>query len=187
MLQLEYSLGIEQVGLAFATPLVLTTQFEVAMSAIFRTTRVRHLVASGNFACNFIESDAAKLRNRSSEILVHNVRPKADRFEDLRAGVGGHSGHTHLRHHLQNTFAAGLDVVVDSGRLFDRSKAMHVLGNQVFDRFEGQVRIDCPGAEPDQQRHVVHFASVSGLDNKTRHGPLLGAYQMVVHCSCKQQ
>ena len=63
MLQLEHRLGVEQVQLALATPLVLAAEFELAVCALFRAGRVGHRMSGGNFGSDLVETDASELRD----------------------------------------------------------------------------------------------------------------------------
>ena len=45
------------------------------------------------------------------EILFHEGRVQPDGIEDLGAAVGLIGGDAHLRHHLENAFVQGIDVV----------------------------------------------------------------------------
>ena len=89
-----------------------------------------------------------------------------DRLEDLRAGVGRDRGDAHLRHHLEHALAAGLDVVLDGLVGVHRAETVQVLGDHVLDRLEREIRVDGPGAVADEQRHVMHLAGVTGLDDQ---------------------
>ena len=57
----------------------------------------------------------------------------------------------------------------------------------VLDRLESQVRVDRGGAVADQQRDVVHFACVAGLDDEADLGTFLGPDQVMVYGGHRQQ
>jgi hypothetical protein len=67
------------------------------------------------------------------------------------------------------------------------TESVEVLGNHVLDRFEGQVGVDRPGTEADEERHVVHLSSVATLDDETDLGALLLAHEVMVHSGGDQQ
>ena len=102
-----------------------------------------------------------------------------DRFEHLRAGVGGDGGDAHLRHHLEDALARRLDVVLHGLVGVDAGEAP--LGDHVFDRFEREVGVDRSRAVAHEQRHVMHLAGISGLDDESDLGAGLLADQVVVH------
>ena len=55
-----------------------------------------------------LNTDAAKLRNRSSEVLINYFRVQTDSFKALSSAVGRYRGDSHFRHDLQNALAKGL-------------------------------------------------------------------------------
>ena len=111
---------------------------------------------------------------------VDHIFAEADRLEDLGAGVRRDRRHAHLRHHLEDALAARLDVVAHRLDRVHVAEAVHVLADEVLDGFEGEVRVDRTGAEPDQERHVVHFAGVTGFDDQPGHRALLGAHEVMM-------
>jgi hypothetical protein len=187
VLQLEHRLGVEQVEFALSAPLVLTTEFELAVGTLFGTGRIRHRVAGRDLSGNLVEADAAELGDRAGEVGVDHGLAEADRFEDLGAGVGRNRRHAHLGHDLEHTLATGLDVVLDGLLGVHPAEAVHLLADEVLDRLERQVRVDRSGPVADQQRHVVHFASVAGLDDQSRHRALFRAHEVMMHRCGEQQ
>ena len=74
---------------------------------------------------------------------------------------------------------AGLQVVAERlalGHLAEQAVAHH-LG----DRLEGEIGVDRRGAVADEEGEVVHLAGVAALDDEADAGPLLLAYEVVVH------
>ena len=165
VLQLEHGVGVEQVVLALTAPLVLPADLEFAVRALVGAVQVGQLVASGDVRGDVVEVDAADRAGQPGEVLVEHALRDADGLEQLRAGVGGHRGDAHLRHHLQHTLAGGLDVVRQ--RLLAVHAAQRAAVEHVLDRFEGDVGVDGGGAEADQHRHVVDLAGVAGLDDQS--------------------
>ena len=62
-----------------------------------------------------------------------------------------------------------------------------LLGDQVLDRLEREVRVDRAGAVADEQRHVVHLAGVAALDDQADLRALLLADEVVVDGGRQQQ
>ena len=113
MLKPVHGLWIEEVVFTFATPLILTSQFQLAVGTLFWAHWVCHRMPYRNFLSDLIEADTPETRHRSGEVFINEILSKTDCFEDLSAGVGSDRRHAHLRHHLQHTFSTRLDVVLD--------------------------------------------------------------------------
>ena len=128
VLQLVHRLGVEQVGLTLAPPLVLAAELELAVGTVLGARRVRHLVPCRHLRGDLVEADAAELGDRAGEVLVDELLAEADRFEDLRPGVRRHGRHAHLRHHLDDALAAGLDVVPDRLLRVETTEVVHPVG-----------------------------------------------------------
>ena len=111
MLELEDGLGVEQVVLALAAPLVLAADVELAVGQLGRPVGPGQGVAGGHLGGDHVEADAAEAAHRAGEVLVDQLLGQADGLEDLGAGVGGHRRDAHLGHDLQHALAARLDVV----------------------------------------------------------------------------
>ena len=187
MLQLEHRLGVEQVHLALAAPLVLATQFQLAVRTFGGPTWVGRRMAHSDLGGHLVHPDATQSADRAGEVLVDQVAAQPDGLEDLRAGVAGHGGDTHLAHDLQDALACGLDVVLDGLVRVHAAQPVQVVADHVLDALEGEVRVDRASAVADQQCHVMHLTRVTALDDQAHLGALLLADQMVVHCSCQQQ
>ncbi len=150
------------------------------MRPLLGTGRVRHAMASGHLGRDLGQPDATELRHGAGEVLLDHIFAEADRLEDLGAGVRRDRRHAHLRHHLEDALAARLDVVAHRLDRVHVAQAVHVLADEVLDGFEGEVRVDRTRAEPDQERHVVHFAGVTGFDDQPGHRALLGAHEVMM-------
>ncbi len=187
MLELVDRFRVEEVGLTLSAPLVLAAELELAVGTLFGALRIGRPVAGRHLAGQFVEPDAAELADRAGEVLVDERLAEADRLEDLRPGVGRHGRDAHLRHHLEHALVARLDVVADRLVGVQVAHAVHAFGDQVLDRLERQVRVDRSGAVADEQRHVMHFAGIAGLDDQAGHRALLGPHEVVVHRSGQQQ
>ena len=140
VLELEDRLGVEEVVLALAAPLVLAAGLEVAVGPLLGPARVGDGVAQADLLGELVEADAAEAADGAGEVLVDELLAEADGLEDLRAGVGRDRRDAHLGHHLQDALAGGLDVVVDG--LHRVAHVGEVLGDEVLDRLEGEVRVD---------------------------------------------
>ena len=111
VLQPEHGLRVEQVRLALTAPLVLAADRQGAVRRRDPAGRVGHRVPTGHLLGDHVEPDAAEPGRRAGEVLVDQRVAQADRLEDLRAAVGGDSGHPHLAHHLQHALAQRLHQV----------------------------------------------------------------------------
>ncbi len=188
VLEPEHGLGVEQVVLAFAAPLVLAAGLQRAVRPGRRVDREGAAVAAQHLGCEHVEADPAEAADGAREVLVDDGAAQADRLEDLGACVRGDGADAHLRHHLQHTAAEGLDVVaVQAGDGGGRVQAVLAGCGHVFDGGQGQVRVDGVGAVAQQQADVVHLAGVAALDDQADAGAGLVAHQVVVHGGDGQQ
>ena len=111
VLQLEHRLGVEQVVLAVAPPLVLAAPLEIVLAD--RPRRERLLVPPPHFFGDDVDADAADARGGAREVLVDERAVEPDRLEDLRAAVALQRRDAHLGHHFQDALVERLDVVLD--------------------------------------------------------------------------
>ena len=179
MLQLEHGLGVEEVVLALATPLVLAADGELAVRELARALGVRELVPARDLAGDDVEVDALDPRRGAGEVLVDEALLQPDGLEDLGAGVGGDGGDAHLRHHLEDALARGLDVVLDGLALGQVGE--HALAAQVADRVEREVGVDATRAVAEQEREVMHLARLTRLDEQPDTRPGLLPHEVVMH------
>src|SRR5436190_16864488 len=105
VLELEHRLRIEEVVLAFAPPLILTTEVQVAVRAFDRAIGVGDAVASGDLLGDLVQTDAVEARDGAGEVLVDELLGQTNRLEHLRTGVGRDRGDAHLRHDLEHALA----------------------------------------------------------------------------------
>ena len=122
---------------------------------------------------------------RGREVAVDERLVEANRLEDLRAAVTLQRRDPHLRHHFQDALVQSLDVARHGVRVRDALE--HVLTDEIVEALERQVRIDRPGAVPNQQRDVMHFTRVAGLDHQRAARPRAFAYQVMVHAGGGQE
>ncbi len=186
VLQLEHRLGVEEMDLALAPPLVLASHFELTVRPFAGAVEVSQPVAGRHLLGQHVEPHPADAAHRPREVLVDHLRSQADGFEDLSPGVGGHRRHTHLRHDLDDALARRLDVV--GARLTGRHPFEHVLvGDGVVDGLEGEIGVHRRRAVPDEQGDVMHLAGVARLDHQPDAGPRLLPDQVLVHGRGEQQ
>ena len=185
VLQLEDRVGVEQVVLAVAPPLVLAARFEIARRRRPRSgTRVRCRCRTSSAID--VDADAADARRGPGEVLVDERLIEADRLEDLRAAVALQRRDAHLGHHLQDALVERLDVVLAPPASCVTPTSMP-LPDHVVERLERQIRVDDAGAVAEQQRAVVHFARVARFDDQRAARPRALADEMMVHAGRREQ
>ena len=185
VLQPEHRLGIEEVRLAFAAPLVLAPHGQGAMGQRDPVRRVGRQVPPLDLLGQFEQADAAELGRGAGEVAVHQLLGQPERLEDLRPGVGGHRRDAHLAHHLEHALAEGLDQV--GGALARLDVGVDAVPREVLHRLDRQVRVDRRRAVADQQRDVVDLPDVAGLDDQTDLGAGLLPDEVVVYGRGQQQ
>ena len=185
VLQPEDGVGVEQVRLALAAPLVLTAHLELAVREADAVRGVCRGVPGRGLRGEDVEPDAAELRHGAGEVGVDQVLRETEGLEHLGAAVGGDRRDAHLGHHLEHALAEGLDEVGD--RLVRGHAGDGARTDEVLDRLHGEVGVDRGCAVAHQQRHVVHLAHVAGLDQQPDLGAGLLADQVVVHRGGQQQ
>src|SRR4029078_3423580 len=87
MLEVDPRLGIEEVVLAFAAPLVLTADGELPVRKLFGPVGERDLVPGGDLGGDHVEVDPLDPARGPGEVLLDDAAGEADRLEDLRARV----------------------------------------------------------------------------------------------------
>ena len=173
----------EQVTLAACTPLVDAAGVEGC--ALFVAAQAEcFAVAHNRFGGDGVEADALDARCGLGEILVDHVVIEADRFEDLCAAVGGDGRDSHLRHRFNHAVEVRLEEVVAG--LF-RCQFQVATVDHIADRLECEVWVDQVGAVAKQQRKVVYFAGLTGLEHDGNPCTCALADQVVMEASdCKQ-
>ena len=111
VLQLEHRLGVEEVDLTLAPPLVLAPDLELAMGPLGRPIEVGETMARRDLLGEHVEAHAADAADGAGEVFVDDVASKAHDLEDLGPRVRRHRGHAHLGHDLDDALARRLDVV----------------------------------------------------------------------------
>src|SRR5690606_23371987 len=177
VLQLEHRVGVEQVRLALPAPLVLAADLQGPVRRLV-ARGVGAGVPRGDLAGQDVEADAAEPGRGAGEAAGDDVLAEPDRLEDLRAGVGRDGGHAHLRHDLQDALAVRLHEVPDGLLRLDALDG--AAADEVLDGLDREVRVDRGRAVPDEQRHVVAFAGLAGLDDQPDAGAALLPDEVVV-------
>ena len=113
MLQAEDGVGVEQVRLTFAPPLVLAAHAELAVREPHPVRRVCRGVPGRGLRGEDVETDPTELADRAGEVAVDELLRQAEGLEDLGAAVGRHGRDAHLGHHLEDALAERLDEVLD--------------------------------------------------------------------------
>ena len=187
VLQLEDGFRVEQVVFAFASPLVLATEFQLAMRATLRVARIRDRVSRRHFGGDLVQTNTAQTTDRAGEVFVHQVRRQTDGLENLGSGVRSDRAHAHLRHHLQHALTGRLDVLLQRRARVDVTQVVQILADHVLDGLESQVRVDGPGSESDEQSHVMDLAGVARLHDQADLGALLLADEVMVNRRGEQE
>ena len=134
MLQLGDRVGRPHVRLAAGAVGVFAARIELV--AVERR-RVGHAMHAHRFSANFLQPDAVDRRGRAAEVLVDEGRSEPHGLEDLRAAVRLIGRDAHLRHHLQQALADGLDVSL--AEFFGRERRIERVGSP------GGCTKHCPG------------------------------------------
>ena len=160
MLQARHAFG--RPGMVFATQAEGIVAAHIQHVAIDRIVAERVAVTAHAFLGHFLDADAFHGGGGAGEILFDELARQAHRVENLRAAIGLVGGDAHLGHHLQDALADGLDVVLLDFIGLERQALLHA---DLFQRLEGQVRIDRFGAVTGQHAEVMHFARFARFDN----------------------
>src|SRR5207249_2893732 len=94
VLELEDGVGVEQVILPVAPPLIFTARVELGERA--RKILEGAAMSLDRFLGDDVDADAADPRRRPREVLVDERTIEADRLEDLRAAVALQRRDPHL-------------------------------------------------------------------------------------------
>jgi hypothetical protein len=98
VLQLEDRLGVEQVELAVAPPLVFAARVQLVHARGLPPEGAR--VPQAGFTGDHVDADAAHARRRVREESIDEFLAQPDRLEDLRAALAGERRDAHLGIHL---------------------------------------------------------------------------------------
>ncbi|VGP13006.1 hypothetical protein SB00610_01089 [Klebsiella quasipneumoniae subsp. similipneumoniae] len=109
-----------------------------------------------------VEAGAADAADHALEAEIGDIAMQTDRFEQLRAAVGGDGRDPHLGHDLIQTF-------VDTVAIVQHHRTVRFIDgfavDQLRQRFIGEVRIDSCRAEAQQHGEVVRIAGAGGFND----------------------
>ena len=137
-----------------------------------------------NVFCNVFQCNTADTADRTSEVFVDYILRDTDSFEDLGTLIRLDRGDTHLR---CDFYDAGNDCVVV---IFNGCVVIfldHALFDQLMDRVECQIRVDCAGTVAEQCCKMVHLARLAGLQNNRKRSSLFRFYQMLMNRRYSQE
>ena len=181
MLQLGDRVGRPHVLLAADAVLIFSSRIERV--AQHRTVAERGLVQPIGLVGDFEQPDALDVARGAGEILVDERAVQSDRLEDLRAAIGLIGRDAHLGHHLVQALADRLDEAL--GRLLGGDFRHDLV--QLGERFQREIRVDCLGAVPGEQREMMHLARRSGFDDEASAGAQPLAHKVLVHGGGREQ
>ena len=73
--------------LAFAAPLIFAAKFELSMSSLIWSRRIRRRMAGRDLLGNFIERNTAQSRNCTREKFIDNFTRQTNCLKYLRARI----------------------------------------------------------------------------------------------------
>ena len=184
MLQLEDSLWVEQVVLAFTAPLVLATDQQVAVRGLFWARQECEAVTLSHIGGDLIQTHAGDWGECASEVLVQQVLVQTGDIHQLGTAVTAHRGNAHLGHDLQDGVASGVQEVLAS--LLSGDIAQATLLMERVDGHESHVGVDGVGTEGQQHGEVVNLAGIAGLDDQGGARACLFLHQVLVHSGGEQ-
>src|SRR5581483_4307318 len=165
-LQLVNRLRIEQVVLAVVAPLILAARLQDV--AIDRTIREGASMPRQGFLGDNLDVRPFNSGRSPGKEFVDEFLRQADRFEDLGAPIALNGRDAHFANDLYNALNGPFEVILASGLVIDPGQ--QPLPDHVIECFERQVRIYRAAAIADQQREMVHFAWLAGLEDQTNLG-----------------
>ena len=182
-LQMMDGLGRKEMGFAVVAPLVLAAGRQDG--EVGRAVGIGGAVAGENFLRDDIEADAADARGGPREVVVDDGLVETEGFEHLGAAVTLDRGDAHLGHDLDDALGRRLHQVLTGGLVIDAGEQR--FPDHAIDRLERHVGINRGGAIADEEREVVHFTRVTGLDDDGDAGAETFADQIVVQAGDGEQ
>ena len=183
LLQLVDRVGIEQVVLAIAAPLVAAADIEGR--ALRLAVGEGRAVPRFDVAGDFFHADTFDAGRRPGEVAVDDGLVDADGLEDLGAAVRLDRRDAHLGSHLDDALDGRFDEVLVGGLGVDVGE--QTLMDHVVDRLEGQIRVDGAASVTDEQREVVDLARFAGLQDQSDPGAGTLADEVVMQTADGQQ
>ncbi len=138
-----------------------------------------------HFLRDHVHAHAADAGRRPGEVLGDDVLPQTHRLEHLRTVIALNGRNAHLGHHLDHTLGRGLRVVLARELRVDVGD--QPLVDHAFDCLEGEIRVHHGAAVADEQREVVHFARLAGLERETQAHAQPFTNQIVVQAAHRKQ
>ncbi len=178
LLQQEDRLGVVEVLLAGAAPLVVAAGAQVAVRRGGPLVRIGHTVADRHLFRQIVKATARDTRDGAGEVVVDHRVVEADGLEQLGATIAHDRRDAHLAHDLEHAGRQRVAQVGDGLLLADRQEAVT---GQVLDGFERKVRVDSGRAVRDEQCHMVDLTHIAGFDDHRDLRARLAAQQVVLH------
>ncbi|KAI3478074.1 hypothetical protein L1887_60005 [Cichorium endivia] len=171
--------GVVDVGLTTVTVVVLT-RLRQTRDGDGVTRRVAAVVELERIHGEQGEVGTRDTRGGTGEAAVDDAVGETESLEDLGALVRGEGGDTHLGHDLEDTVVDGVLPVVDELR--GREVGLdETLAGDLEDGLHGEPGADGVSTVAEQHAHVVHLASLGGLDHEGDAATLLVADEVVVN------
>ncbi len=177
VLQLRHRQRIEQVIFAADTVLIVASDGQLGVRVGDGLKGM--LMLHPGFASQYVQAHALDTRSGSGEVFLHYRLVQADGFEHLRAAIALERRNPHLAGHFEQSLIDGLDVILE--RLVERDALREIAAlRKIFQRLDGQVRIDGASAIAHEQREVHHLAGLAGFHHQRhlRAAPL--AHEVIV-------
>ena len=157
---------------------------EIEHLAIERVVAIGARVADQRLLGDRPEVGALDRRRGAGEVFLDKIALQPDRIEDLRAAIGLIGRDPHLGDDLQNALAERLQVILLD--LLGRQRQT-VLGADLLEGREGEIRVDRLGAIAGQHAEMMHLARLAGLDDDAGLGAQPLPDQVVVHRRGREQ
>ena len=171
MLKFVHSLRIKEVQFSLSAPLVLASYLEFTMRSLGRPTEISIAMTLDHFFGNDTESNPAKATRGAGKVLIDNGLIETDGFKDLCSGVRSDRRNSHFGHDFQNALACSFRKV--HVRLTRTDSFEESVRNHVIDRVQCKIRVNSCCSKSDEQRNMMNFSSISGLNDETHLSPRL--------------
>ena len=128
--------------------------------------------------CNVFQGNTADTADRTGEVFVDDILGDTDSLENLGTLIRLDRGDTHLRCDFYDTGNNGVVVILNGCVVIFLD---HALFNQLMDRIECQIRVDCAGTVAEQCCEMMYLARLTGFQNDRKRSSLFRFYQMLVN------